>query len=272
MDDHSHDHDAVDFYMAYQDSCDVPALQLIHGFPLNGSMWQPQMEDLANFVRVIAPDLRGHGQSEPTPGPYSITMLADDCADLMGHLNVLTPFVVGGHSMGGYVAFEFYRRFREHIGGLILVATRAAADTAVARENRDKMIDLVQRRGVTAVVQPMLDVLFSPKTYKSDPELVQFVRGLIETASSEGVIGALQAMKERPDSVATLPTIDVPVLIIHGADDQIIPLGEAEEMAAAIPDSKLVVLPDAGHMPNLEQPDAFNDAVIDFLERLGIED
>ncbi len=266
-----HNHDDLDFMMAYQDSCDIPALQLIHGFPLNGSMWLEQMEDLGNFARVIAPDLRGFGQSEAVAGPYSMALLADDCADLLGHLSVLTPFVIGGHSMGGYVAFEFYRNYKDHIGGLILTATRAAPDTAVGKENRDKMIDLVRRRGVTAVIQPMLDVLFAPQTYEADPELVDFVRDLMETASPEGVIGALQAMRDRPDSRPTLPEIDVPVLIIHGADDQIVPVSEAEEMAAAISDCKLVILEDAGHMPNLEQPDAFNDAVIDFLEELDLE-
>jgi len=264
-----HNHDELDFMMAYQDSCDILALQLIHGFPLSSSMWLEQMEDLGNFARVIAPDLRGFGQSEAAAGPYSMALLADDCADLMGHLSVLTPFVVGGHSMGGYIAFEFYRAYKEHIGGLILTATRAAPDTAEGKANREKMITLVRRRGVTAVIQPMLDVLFSPKTYDADPELVDFVRGLMETASPEGVIGALQAMRDRPDSRPTLPEIDVPVLIIHGADDQIVPVSEAEGMAAAIPDCELVILEDAGHMPNLERPDAFNDAVIDFLERLG---
>lgn len=271
MTDNNHNHEE-DFMMAFQDSCDRPTLLLIHGFPLHSNLWLPQIDDLADFVRVVAPDLRGHGRSDAVKGPYSVAMLADDCADLLGYLNVATPFVVCGLSMGGYVAFEFYRRYREHVAGLILTATRAGADSAEGKANRDKMADVTRRRGVTAVVETMLPKLLAPDVYDDDEELVDFVRDMMADTSVEGVVGALAAMRDRPDSMPTLAEIDVPVLIIHGAEDQIIPLAEAEAMAAAIPDAQLVVIPHAGHLPNLEQPDAFNDAVIDFLESLGIEE
>lgn len=271
MSDHNHQHDHDDFIMAFQDSCDKPALLLIHGFPLNSNMWLPQLEDLDNFVRVIAPDLRGHGESDNVLGPYSVKMLADDCADLLGHLAVATPFVVCGLSMGGYVALEFYRRYPEFVAGLILTATRAVADTEEGKANRDKTAESVKANGVQVLSQGMLSKLVSPTTLDSDPELVAFVEEMMNATSVEGAVGALQAMKDRPDSTPTLGEIDVPVLIIHGADDQIVPVAEAEAMHDAIPDSHLVVIPDAGHLPNLEQPDAFNDAVIDFLESLEFE-
>lgn len=269
---HGHEHDEEDFMMAFQDSCDKPTLLLIHGFPLNSNLWNLQMDDLENFVRVVAPDLRGHGRSDNVPGPYSMEMLADDCADLLGYLNVASPFVVGGLSMGGYVAFEFYRRYPEHVAGLILSATRAGADTVEGKANRERMIEATKKRGSTAVAQAMLPKMLASTNYEQDEMLVDFVKEMMESTSDEGVIGALAAMRDRPDSTPTLAEIDVPVLIIHGADDQIIPVSEAEAMADAIPDAELVIIENAGHLPNLEQPDAYNDALIDFLEGLDFEE
>ena len=208
-----------DFVMAFQDSCDMPALLLIHGFPLSSQMWAPQLEELGEFARVIAPDLRGHGQSDSVPGPYSMTMLADDCADLLGHLNVATPFVVCGLSMGGYIALEFYRRYPEHVAGLILAATRAGADSAEGKANRDKAIQLAKGEGATAVSAGMLPKLLAPKNYESDEELVEIAQDVMNSASLNGVVGALAAMRDRVDSTPMLPDIEVPVLIIHGADD-----------------------------------------------------
>ncbi|WP_420628123.1 alpha/beta fold hydrolase [Candidatus Leptofilum sp.] len=257
-----------DFVMAFQDSCDKPALLLIHGFPLSSSMWTPQIEDLGDYARVIAPDLRGFGNTDSVPGPYSITQLADDCADLLGHLNVATPFVVCGLSMGGYIALEFYRRYPEHVSGLILAATRAGADSPEGKAGRDKAAELAKNEGATAVSAGMLPKMMAAKTYENDPELVGFAQEIMSSASLNGVVGALAAMRDRIDSTPTLGDIDVPVLIIHGADDTLIPPTEAEAMHKAIPNSELVLVPDAGHLPNLEQPDIFNDAVIDFLEDL----
>ncbi|VAW31291.1 hypothetical protein MNBD_CHLOROFLEXI01-3717 [hydrothermal vent metagenome] len=257
-----------DFVMAFQDSCDKPTLLLIHGFPLSSQMWMPQLEDLEPFVRVIAPDLRGFGHSDSASGAYSVTLLADDCADLLGHLNVATPFIVCGLSMGGYIALEFYRRYPEHVAGLILAATRAGADSDAGKLNRDKAAQLAKDEGATAVSDGMLPKLFAPKNYESDQELVDYVKGVMGTASLNGVVGSLMAMKDRPDSTAMLADIEVPVLIIHGAEDQLIPVAEAEGMAKAIPNAELVVVQGAGHLPNLEEPDQFNDAIIDFLEQV----
>ncbi len=267
----NHDHSEDDFVMAFQDTADRLTMLLIHGFPLSSSLWTMQLDDLEGYIRIIAPDLRGHGNSDNVPGPYSVEMLADDCADLLGHLNVPTPFVVCGLSMGGYVALEFYRRYPEHVAALILTATRAAPDTEEGKMNRDRMIETAKKHGVTAVNKAMLPKLFAPDNYENDSELVSFVQDMMDKTSLEGMVGALAAMRDRPDSRPTLGDIDVPVLIIHGEADQIVPLAEAEAMMEAIPDAELVVLEDAGHLPNLEQPDDFNEAVIEFLEILDLE-
>lgn len=261
-----------DFGLAYIDSCDQLTLLCIHGFPFSSAMWEPQVEDLSGVARVIAPDLRGHGRSEAAPGPYSMTMLAEDCAGLLDYLGIENPVVVCGLSMGGYVAFEFFRRYPERVAGLILASTRAKADSPEGKAGRDAAVEKAKTQGVTAVAADMLPKLFAPQTYDEDSELVEFMQEVMEGTSLEGMIGALQAMKDRPDSTPTLAEIDVPTLIIHGADDQIIPLAEAKAMQAAIKDAQLVVIPDAGHVPNLEQIDLFSDAVIDFVDSLTDHD
>lgn len=261
-----------DFGMAYIDTCDQLTVLCIHGYPLNSAMWEPQMEDLAGTVRVIAPDLRGHGRSEPMPGPYSMSLLADDCLGLLDYLGIENPVVVCGLSMGGYVAFEFFRRYPERVAGLILVSTKAKPDTPEGKAARDAAIAKAKKEGVAAVAADMLPKLLASQAYDEDSELVEFVQEMMEDTSLEGMVGALQAMKDRPDSTPTLAAIDVPTLIIHGADDQLIPLSEARAMQAAIKGSELVVIPEAGHLPNLEQIDLFSDAVLDFLDTLIGED
>lgn len=260
-----------DFTLAYQDSCSGPTILLIHGFPLNSSMWESQIEDLSDMARVLAPDLRGFGLSEATPAPYSMEMMADDCMGLLDSLGVQEPVIVCGLSMGGYIAFEFYRRFPDWVAALVLTATRAGADDEAGRASRDKMIASVRERGVEPVSRAMVPKLLAPDTYERNEMLVNFVREMVETSTPEGLVGALEAMKARPDSTPMLADISVPVLIIHGEADQIIPVSQAEAMRDAIPNTKLVVLPGAGHLPNLEQADAFNEAVWDFLQSLEEE-
>ena len=246
----------------------VPLL-LIHGFPLNREMWRPQIETLSTTARVIAVDLRGHGQSPPTEGPYSMDLLADDCAGVLEALKVDQPVVVCGLSMGGYVSFAFYRRHSEKVAGLILTATRAGADSEEAKINRDKAALLTEKNGTQSVIDSMLPIILAPQTYREKPELVSQVARIMEKTSTSGMVSALKGMKSRPDSTPTLGQIKVPTLIIHGADDRIIPLSDSEAMHTAIPDSQLEVIPDAGHLPNLEQAQLFNQAVESFLSALS---
>ena len=254
------------FDMSYEDSCDRVPVLLIHGYPLSNILWDIQINDLADIARLIAPDLRGHGMTDPAEPPYSMGLFAEDCASLLDHLGLTGPVVVGGLSMGGYVAFEFYRRYPERVAGLILAATRAAADSTEVKEARDKAAGVAIAEGTAAIAEGMLPKMLAPGNYEAQPELVEYVREMMLETSEDGVVGALAAMRDRPDSIPDLSAIDVPVLILHGQEDQLIPLAEAEAMETALPSAKLVVVAGAGHLPNLEQPDIFNDAVREFLE------
>ncbi len=259
------------YLMTFEDSADRLPLQWIHGFPLSNLLWDPQVFDLADIVRHIVPNLRGHGVSEATAPPYSMAMFADDCIAVLDDLGIEEPIMIGGLSMGGYVAFEICRRHPERIGGMILAATRAGADTDETKQRRDEATKLVRDQGVEAIADAMLPKLMAPQTYAKDPDLVHFVREMMLETSVDGVVGALAAMRDRHDSVGDLPLFDLPTLVIHGDEDQLIPLAEAERMARELPDAKLAVIPGAGHLPNLEQPELFDDAVREFLEGLYAE-
>jgi 3-oxoadipate enol-lactonase len=244
----------------------IPLL-FIHGYPLNRQLWQPQVEGLGKEARVLAPDLRGHGESQAVSGPYSMETFADDLNAFLDALSITQPVVVCGLSMGGYVAFAFFRKFASRMAGLILTATRATADSPEARNGRDQAIVMASKKGVAAIAETMLPKMLSPKTYERKPELVDRVRTIMNHTSIEGVLGDLISMKERPDSTPLLSQIRLPTLILAGADDQIIPLKETQSMQASIPEARLVVIPGTGHLLNLENPEAFNQAVRDFLSR-----
>ncbi|MCO5198781.1 MAG: alpha/beta fold hydrolase [Anaerolineae bacterium] len=252
------------FEMAYQDSAGGLTMLFIHGFPFSSSMWEMQLDDLHELVRVIAPDLRGHGFSEVEP-PYSIAQYADDCITLLNSLGIIDPVVICGLSMGGYVALDLVQRYPERIAALILTATRAAPDDKTGKANRDKAIASVQANGVEALVKALLPKLFSPSTLESAPELADIMQSMMVATPTDGVIGALKAMRDRADARLWLSSIAVPTMIIHGADDQIVPIDEAQYMAEAIPDAEFVRLVDAGHLPPIEQPEEFNKAVARFL-------
>lgn len=243
-------------------------LLLLHGYPLNRKMWQPQLELLVDAANIIAPDLRGHGESDAPAGPYTMDQLADDALALLDQLGLAGPAVVGGFSMGGYVALALYRRHPERVAGLILAATKAGADSDAARANREKSAALAQEKGVDAIVDAMLPKLLAPHTYAAHPELVAEVRHMILSTPVNGIVGDLLGMKDRADSTDLLPQIDRPVLVIHGQDDQLIPPTEAEWMAARIPNARLVLVPGAGHLLNLEQPEEFSAEVRVFLKSI----
>jgi 3-oxoadipate enol-lactonase len=245
-----------------------PPLLLIHGFPLNLEVWRPQIEVLSHSNRVIAVDLRGHGQSPATPGPYPMDLLADDCAAVLKSLEVQQPAVVCGLSMGGYISFSFFRRHPKLVSGLILAATRAGADSDQGRASRDKAVAQTEQLGIRPVIDSMLPILLAPNTYNENPELVQVVVDIVSQTSANGMVSALQGMKDRRDSTQLLGQIEAPALIIHGLDDQIIPMRDSEAMRAGIPNSQLEIIPDAGHLLNLEQPEIFNRIVTSFINQL----
>lgn len=254
------------FTMAYDDRGRGLPLLFIHGYPLNRTLWEPQIDDLSYTTRVLTVDLRGHGESDPMPGPYPMDLLADDCISLLDALGITTPIVICGLSMGGYVTFAFYRRYAARVAGLILTATRAGADSSESKANRDKSAVLAQEKGADVIAEAMLPRLLSPKTLTARPDLVDRVRKIMRGISVDGIVGDLTGMRDRLDSTPLLTQINIPTLIIYGADDQIIPLSEVEFMHQAIINSELKIIPDAGHLPNLEQPELFNQVVKEFTK------
>jgi len=245
-----------------------PALVLLHAFPLHAGMWAPQIEHLSSTNRVIAPDFLGFGGSDAPETMYRYTMLgyADLVAGLLDHLG-LERVVLGGLSMGGYVAFAFLRQYPERVSGLILADTRAAADTTMVFDKRTDQQDQVARIGTTALIETLLAGLLSEETRANRLDLVEGVRRLMANPPI-GFIGALEAMKHRPDATEELALVTVATLVIVGEDDALSPPEVAREMQERIPSSDLAVLPHAGHLSNLEAADEFNAAVAAFLARL----
>jgi pimeloyl-ACP methyl ester carboxylesterase len=224
-------------------------------------MWGRQVAALAAGYRVIAPDLRGFGASELGSSSTSLDQYADDLAALLDHLK-LDRIAVVGLSMGGYISFAMLRRHRARIGELILADTRAGADTEEARQGREKNARLVEDQGLGALADQMLPKLLSggaPAALRDE------VRHMIEANQPAGIAAALRAMAARPDSTPLLATIDVPALIVVGSEDALTPPSESRAMQAAIAGSKLVEVPGAGHISNLEAPEAFTEAVEKFL-------
>ena len=258
---------AGEIELAYDDVGTGVPVVLLHGFPHNRTLWAPQLRELSGCCRLIAPDLRGCGESTVAP-PYSMDQYADDVARLLDVLGI-DRAVVGGVSMGGYITLALWRRHRDRLRGLILIDTRAGADTDEGRAKRREMIGTVRARGSAAAAEAMIDVMLGKTTRERQPGLVEFMRAMMAAAPADGVIGALGALMTRPDSSPTLATIDVPTLIVVGDEDTLTPPRESEAIHVAIAGSRLAVLPGAGHVSNVEQPMAFNQVVSDFLRRFA---
>ena len=254
--------------LTYDRSGNGLPILFIHGYPLSRKIWEPQMIGLADIASVLALDLRGHGDSNAFTGLYSMDLLADDCKFFLDSIKINYPIVICGLSMGGYVTMAFYRRYPQLVAGMILTSTRPGPDSQESKANRDKAIQNANKNGARFIADSMIQKMVSPKTITSNPALVNNIYEIMVSTSIPGIIGDLQAMKERPDSTSTLARIDFPVLIIHGADDQLIPPSEAEGMHAIIKNSQLVVLNDAAHLLNLEQPEKYNQAVRRYISAL----
>ncbi|HSD67236.1 MAG TPA: alpha/beta fold hydrolase [Vicinamibacteria bacterium] len=243
-----------------------PALLLFHAFPLGLSMWDAQVEALSAAHRVVRFDARGFGGSDPGTGPLTMERIADDGALLLDRLGI-EKAVVGGCSMGGYAAFAFVRRHPQRLDGLVLQDTRAGADTPEAKANRAALAGRVLAEGAGAAAEALLPNLLGETTHRERPSLVASVRERILAAAPAGIANALHGLAARADSRGTLPTIDVPTLVLVGAEDALTPTSEATTMAAAIPRARLDVIPAAGHLASLENPAAVNAALRAFLAR-----
>jgi pimeloyl-ACP methyl ester carboxylesterase len=246
-----------------------PVLLLVHGFPFSARMWEPQIAAFSDRHRVVAPDLSGFGESEVPPerSAYSIDGYADEVAGVVAALG-LGRVVLAGLSMGGYIALALARRHPQILAGLVLADTRAEADSQEVKSRRsDQQVFLSARKDIAPLVDGLLENLLS-KRGPAREEVADRAGALMRTVDPDGWIGALEAMKQRSDASPGLAGITVPTLVLVGEDDEITPPSAAEAMAEAIPGARLVVVPAAGHLTNLENPEAFNEAVGGFLASL----
>ena len=232
----------------------------LHAFPLRAEMWQRNLDSLPDGWRAIAPDFRweaGVGMSD----------LAGDVVDLLDHLEITKAAVVGC-SMGGYVLFEMLKSAPRYISAVGLVSTRPGADNEEGRKNRQRMMELAGREGSEAIAAQMVPKLVGATTQRDRPEVAKFVRELVMQNTPDRITAAVAAMMNRNDSTPLLAKIDVPALVVHGAEDALIPPAEAEGMHRAIRNSQLELMPLSGHLPNLEQPEAFDGILRQFLKKL----
>ena len=246
----------------------VRTVVFLHAFPLQAAMWETDLGAVPDGWRAVAPDFRGFGESPlPESAEPSIADFAGDVIDLLDQLEV-TQAVFIGCSMGGYVLFEILRIAPRYLSAVGLVSTRPGADTEDGRKNREKMIEQLDRDGVEAIAAQMVPKLLGATTQRDRPDVIKHVRNLIGVNAAPGVGGAIRAIRDQPDSTALLAGMTVPALVVAGVEDTLIPPAEAEAMHRAIPTSRCELMPFAGHLPNLEQPAAFDALLSDFLRRL----
>ena len=260
-----------DVNLAYSDEGQGAPIIFLHAFPLNRTTWEPQVADLSDRYRVVTIDLRGHGESDAPAWRYTLDLFAEDVNGLLEQLGIPRATFVG-LSMGGYILFALYRKRPALFQSLVLADTRATADTPEAKAARFSMAQIAYRRGASAIADLMLPKLLSPASYEHRADLRDHVRTIIAGNQVSGIVGDLMAMEERPDSTPLLPTISVPTLVIVGEEDLASPPEEMEGLAKRIPGSTFVRIPQAGHLSNVENPGAFNAAVLNFLTSLENSD
>jgi 3-oxoadipate enol-lactonase len=261
------DHRTSGVAMSYRDLGEGDPLVLLHAFPLNGRMFESQMRTFSGSHRVVAPDYPGFGRSPRTPAQPDVHYYAKGVRSLLDRLH-LDRVILGGVSMGGYVAFECMRLFPERVRALILANTRADPDSEKMRETRNETAISVAEEGVVVLVELQMERLLAPDTLQNNEELVENVRAMIFENSPDGVVAALGAMRERPDSTLLLGKIGVPTLVVGGEEDLNCPPDIMGAMAAKIPDARHVTIPRVGHLSNLEAPEKFNALLGDFLQSI----
>ena len=253
--------------LAYEVAGEGPAVVFLHAFPLGLFMWEAEAKALAPSHTVVRFDDRGFGGSPPGDGLLSMERIADDAAALMDHLG-LSQAVVAGCSMGGYAALAFARRHQDRLKGLVLQDTKAGADSEEARANRAVLADKVRKEGPAAAAEAFVPKLLGETTKREQPHLVDRVREAILRTSARGIVDALAGLAARADSTPSLREIHVPALVVCGEEDSITPVADSETLHRGIAKSRLVVVPRAGHLSNLEQPTAYDQALAGFLADL----
>jgi 3-oxoadipate enol-lactonase len=254
-----------DLEMAVVDEGSGLPLLLVHGFPLDHSMWRYQIGYFAEHCRVIAPDLRGFGRTTVAADATTMEQMADDLAVLLAELGVREPILFCGLSMGGYVGWQFARKYPDRLRALIACDTRVIPDSPEQAANRRQMAERVLSEGASVVADAMLPKLFSDETRKQRPELVETTRQVILNNPPEGIAGALSGMSERPDMTEFVRHLELLTLIIVGEHDAISSAAEMQEIAESMPNASWVMVPNAGHMSPLENPEVFNEALREFI-------
>lgn len=244
---------------------DGSPVMLIHGHPFNRRMWQPQARALAAAgYRAITPDLRGYGDSEVVPGTTMLSDFAADTAAVLDHLD-LDRAVVVGLSMGGQIAMEFHRQYPRRVRALILADTSAVPEDEAGKVFRRALADRLIAEGMDGYATDVIDKMIKPEHVTGMPEVAELVLDMMRTTAGQGAAAALRGRAVRPDYRPTLAAARVPTMIVVGADDPYTPVAEATMMHQLVAGSELVVIDGAGHLPNLERPEQFNDALLRFL-------
>ncbi|MEW5798607.1 MAG: alpha/beta fold hydrolase [Bacteroidota bacterium] len=242
----------------------------IHGFPFSHRMWMfpgGQTEALSGSNRVIAYDVRGHGESEVGTGHYSIEFFVDDLIGLMDHL-AIHKAILCGLSMGGYIALRFAERNPERLLGLVLCDTRSEADSNEGKVKRAAAIKNVQINGMKSYAAESVKNLFAPESFDRKPEAVKLIQSLIERTAPLSIFGTLLALASRTDTTAFLSNIKCPTLIMVGEKDVLTPPAASQSMHEKIPGSELHVIPNAAHLSNMENPEEFNKHLIEFVAKI----
>ena len=253
--------------LAFSDEGQGQPIVFLHAFPLNRSMWEPQVKGLKSQFRIITVDLRGHGKSEAPMWRYSLDQFAEDTKNLLDHLGIAKAVFVG-LSMGGYILFSLYRKYPSLFDALVLADTRATADTPEAKSTRFSMAQIAYKRGSSTIADLMLPKLLGQTSLSHRQDLVKQLRHMITANQISGIVGDLMAMEERPDSTPLLRSLKIPTLVIVGEEDLASPPEEVQGMAEHIPGAKFIIIPEAGHVSNLEQPELFNQTVYKFFREV----
>jgi 3-oxoadipate enol-lactonase len=244
----------------------LPVL-FIHGFPFSHEMWMPQMASLPNRYRAIGYDIRGHGASDIDDTHYTIELFVDDLFALMDHL-VIAKAVLCGLSMGGYIALRAVERNPERVRALVLCDTKSEADTNEGKIRRTEMLKFIRANGVSAFAQDFVRSIFASETFTNRHEAVELIKRIIVSNHPSAVCGALLALAARTDTTASLSSINIPTMILVGERDQLTSPAAAEEMHKRIAGSQRHIIPHAGHMSNLENPEVFDAHLEAFLRTL----
>lgn len=242
-----------------------PTLMLLHGFPLDHRLWLAQLGSLADFYHVVAPEFRGFGGSATSHTAYTLRDLAEDVEFVRQHLAGEQPMHLAGLSMGGYVAFEYWHMHRQHLRSLSLLNTKPSGDDTAARQGRLTTAEHALAAGTWEAVQPMLPKLLSAVTLSTRPQVVAAVESMMRRPTAPAVAAAQQAMADRRDFTSLLPSMRLPVLVATGEHDPLAPPVATQAWAASLPDAKFVQIPEAGHLPPLETPEAITDLLRSFL-------